>query len=168
MKLHPTSGIWQPINSGANALHQQRATAEMPGATLPSFNAPLFGLQAFLDSTRWSVLFAETTSGLTLDTALALPDWLRPRTDLDRHVEKPSPMSSPLARGSAASPLRLLARTLSPSATVLVIVATALVPGAVGHDHHEDKIEEGQTVSADPIVRIPARPEASGNQESQT
>lgn len=40
------------------------------------------------------------------------------------------------------------------SRTALLVLAAALVPTALGHDHGTDHIEEGETVSKDPIVRL--------------
>ena len=55
-------------------------------------------------------------------------------------------------RNVARQSLRLLPRLSSPLATILV--AASVIPMALGHEHHEDAIPTGETVSADPIVRF--------------
>lgn len=40
-----------------------------------------------------------------------------------------------------------------PSASALLLLSAAL-PLALGHGHDSSKIEDGKTISADPIVRV--------------
>ncbi|KAK1761965.1 protein YTP1 [Phialemonium atrogriseum] len=61
-------------------------------------------------------------------------------------------MRSPEGRGNAASSLlQRLPQSPSASAAAVVIVAAAFLPVALAHDHGTENIEEGATVSADPI-----------------
>jgi len=55
----------------------------------------------------------------------------------------------------ARQSLRLLPRLSSPLVTI--VVAASVLPMALGHDHHEDAIPEGETVSGEPIVRLVGR-----------
>lgn len=56
-------------------------------------------------------------------------------------------------RVASASGHKMASFISSPmSKAALLVVAAALVPTALGHDHGTDHIEEGETVSKDPIV----------------
>lgn len=55
-------------------------------------------------------------------------------------------------RNVARQPRRLLPQLSSP--LVAIVLAASAIPMALGHEHHEDAISEGKTVSAEPIVRF--------------
>lgn len=50
-----------------------------------------------------------------------------------------------------------------PWLTLTLAVALIAAQAVFAHEHHEDKIEEGQAVSQDPIVRLTGPPLASAS-----
>ena len=84
------------------------------------------------------------------------------------NLASPPPSAMPLhpalvgrATVAAASPARRqLARPRLPLPISLpntIVLAAAFLPMALGHDHGESAISDGETVSKDPIVRLAAR-----------
>lgn len=154
--IGPHNGGFEANHGRCQGFESAEDMSDIPKPPVPpshSLQCLFFVAQVFLDSTHRTCSLLRD-KGVDLDD-LVLSDWLR-RRRTHRTPSKSNMMRSPEGRGNAASSLlRRLPQSPSASAAAAVIVAAAFLPVALAHDHGTENIEEGATVSADPIVRIP-------------
>ena len=142
----PTAAFHNPLARVGRVLrHVDTFSSQDQTATAPHRR---FGLisphePAFASTCRWS----SATIGITGNPAhveidiAAFANPLRAPVAVASHSLSIT-MSSRLALGMAAAPV-----------VILTALAT-LTPGALAHEHGEDKIPEGQTISSEPVVCI--------------
>lgn len=97
------------------------------------------------------------TKGVDLDRIIRY-DWLSTRRSHQQRSNPSKMRRSATTPAHLPSPLRYLPQSPSMSAATLLVAAAVFVPVALGHDHSPENIEEGQTISVDPIVRSMSHP----------